>query len=202
MKNTLRQVFHSPKFVGGFVIFVAILLTLIIYPLFNPGNPLQQIGVGTFAKPGTYVSLYDAMKTNTETFRLPDAADKRLAASLSAEDRVAMVEWFTIMDIDVSDLDIDDTDALLDLWEANYDSNTRPKGMTNARFNYFRRLNNSLQDLKASDTIIIAEPGSTLLSGAGVTSVLPVPTTSGKYAYSMMPVLSVASCVRFRPLTS
>ena len=159
MKNTLRQVFHSPKFVGGFVIFVAILLTLIIYPLFNPGNPLQQIGVGTFAKPGTYVSLYDAMKTNTETFRLPDAADKRLAASLSAEDRVAMVEWFTIMDVDVSDLDIDDTDALLDLWEANYDSNTRPKGMTNARFNYFRRLNNSLQDLKASDTIIIAEPG-------------------------------------------
>ena len=30
MKNTLRQVFHSSKFVVGFVIFVARLLTLFI----------------------------------------------------------------------------------------------------------------------------------------------------------------------------
>ena len=74
MKNTLKQVFHSSKFVGGFAIFLAILLTMFIYPLFNPGDPLQQIGVGTFAKPGTYFSLYDATKTATETFRLPDAA--------------------------------------------------------------------------------------------------------------------------------
>ena len=28
---------------------------MIIYPLINPGNPLEMIGVGTFAKPGTYV---------------------------------------------------------------------------------------------------------------------------------------------------
>ena len=33
MKNTLRQVFHSSKFVVGFAIFVAILLTMLIYPL-------------------------------------------------------------------------------------------------------------------------------------------------------------------------
>ena len=63
MKNTLRQVFHSPKFVTGFVIFVGLLLIMLIYPLFNPGNPLEMIGVGTFAKPGTYVSLYDAVGT-------------------------------------------------------------------------------------------------------------------------------------------
>ena len=58
MKNTLKQLFHSSKFVIGFVIFVAILLTVFIYPLINPGDPLEMIGVGTFAKPGTYVSLY------------------------------------------------------------------------------------------------------------------------------------------------
>ena len=40
MKNTLRQVFHSSKFVVGFCIFAAILLTMVIYPLFNPGSPL------------------------------------------------------------------------------------------------------------------------------------------------------------------
>ena len=106
MKNTLRQVFHSPKFVVGFGIFVFILLIMLIYPMFNPGNPLEMIGVGTFASPGTYVSLYDAVGTDTETLRLSDADDNRIAKALSAEDRVAMVEWFTAMGIDVSGLDI------------------------------------------------------------------------------------------------
>ena len=46
MKNTLRQVFHSPKFVVGFVIFLCVLLTMFIYPLINPGDPLEMIGVG------------------------------------------------------------------------------------------------------------------------------------------------------------
>ena len=157
MKKTIRQVFHSPKFVGGFVIFVAILLTMIIYPLFNPGNPLEQIGVGTFAKPGTYFSLYDATKAKTDTFRLPEADENRLAASLSAEDRVAMVEYFTAMGIDISELDTEDTDTLLQMWEDNYDPSVRPKGMTGAKVNYYKRLNNSLQDLKGGDTLVVAE---------------------------------------------
>ena len=157
MKNTLRQVFHSPKFVVGFVIFVLILLTLFIYPLINPGNPLQMIGVGTFAKPGTYVNLYDATRTTTETFRLPNAEENRLKASLSDDDRVAMLDWFAAMDVDTTDLDIQDTDALLALWDENFDPTVRPKGMTNARVNYFRRLNTALQDLKAADTLILAD---------------------------------------------
>ncbi|MGN1015551.1 MAG: ABC transporter permease [Faecousia sp.] len=157
MKNTLRQVFHSSKFVVGFCIFAAILLTMIIYPLFNPGSPLEMIGVGTFAKPGTYVSLYDATKTPTETLRLSDADDKRIAASLSQDDRIAMVEWFTIMEIDVSDLDISDTDALLALWREHYDPSVKPKGMTMAKRNYYKRLNNALLELRSADTIIIAD---------------------------------------------
>lgn len=157
MKNTLRQVFHSPKFVGGFVIFAAILLLMIIYPLFNPGDPLEMIGVNTFAKPGTYVSLYDATKASYEPLRLADADDKRLDAYLSAEDRVAMVEWFGLADIDISDLDIEDTDALLDLWRANYDPSFKPKGMTKAKQNYFRRLDNSILELQSADTVILAD---------------------------------------------
>lgn len=156
MKNTLNQIFHSPKFVTGFVIFLTILLILFIYPLFNPGDPLQMIGVGTFAPPGTYVSLYDAITTDTETLRLDDAADNRVHAALSAEDRVAMVEWFTIMEIDVSELDISDTDALLALWDEHYDQSIKPKGMTQARRNYYKRLDNSIQALKDADNRIIA----------------------------------------------
>ena len=157
MKNTLRQIFHSPKFVVGFAIFAAILLTVFIYPLVNPGDPLEMIGVGTFARPGAYVSMYDALKTDTETLRLADADDNRIAKALGAEDRVAMVEWFTTMGIDVSGLDIEDTDALLDLWNENYDPSVKPQGMTQAKRNYYKRLNNSLQEIRAADQIILAD---------------------------------------------
>ncbi len=39
MKNTLRQVFRSPNFLIGFTIFTAILLVVIIYPLFVTDAP-------------------------------------------------------------------------------------------------------------------------------------------------------------------
>ena len=151
MKNMFRQIFHSPKFVAGFVIFVIILLTMWLYPLINPGNPLEMIGVGTFARPGTYFSLYDAVDAPTETLRLSDADDKRIDASMSMEDRVAMVAWFEQAGVDVGDLDITDTDALLDLWRANYDSSTRLPGMTNAKRNYYKRLDRSIQSMQGAD---------------------------------------------------
>ena len=158
MLNTIKQLFRSPKFVIGFSIFVAIVLIVLIYPLFNPGSPLEMIGVGTFAPPGTYVSLYDAINSSeTETFRLSDADDNRIAKALSDTDRVAMVRWFTVMEIDVSDLDIQDTDALLDLWNEHYDESIKPKGMTMADRNYYKRLNKSLAEIRAGDQILIAE---------------------------------------------
>jgi len=157
MKNTLRQVFHSPKFMFGFVVFMLILLVMFVYPLINPGDPLEMIGVGTFAEPGTYVSMYDAVNTETETLKLSDADDKRIAKQLGDTDRISMLDWFAAMEIDVGDLDISDTDALLALWDENYDPSIKPKGMTQAKRNYYKRLNNSLQTLKAADTIIIAD---------------------------------------------
>lgn len=157
MKNTLRQVFHSPKFVAGFAIFVFILTFMFVYPIFNPGNPLEMIGVGTFAKPGVYVSLYDAVNTPAETLKLSDADDKRLAQRLSYEDRVSMLAWFDAMEIDVTGLDINDTDDLLELWFANYDPSIKPSGMTQAKRNYYKRLNNALLELQASDTLYVAE---------------------------------------------
>ena len=158
MKTTLRQVFHSSKFLVGFIIFLLILLTMWIYPLLNPGNPLEMIGVGTFAPPGTYFSLYDAVNTPSETLRLSDADDKRVAASMSMEDRVAMVEWFTLAGIDIEGLDINDTDALLDLWFANYDSSLKLKGMTNAKKNYYKRLDRSIREIRAADTFTLMHP--------------------------------------------
>jgi hypothetical protein len=71
MKNTVKQVFHSPKFVIGFCIFALILLTMLIYPLINPGDPLEMLGLGSFFKPGTYVSLYDSAGAESKTMKMP-----------------------------------------------------------------------------------------------------------------------------------
>ena len=156
MKNTIKQLFHSPKFVIGFGIFAAILLTIFIYPLINPGDPLEMLGVGGFSKPGTYVSLYDATDAKTQTLRLPGADDKRVAAALKDEDRISMIAWFDAMGIDVSDLDIEDTDALLDKWAEHYTEDSKPAGMTKAKRVYYRNLNRSLQKLRSGDSKILA----------------------------------------------
>lgn len=156
MKNTIRQVFHSPKFVVGFAIFMSILLTIIIYPIVNPGNPLVTIGLGNFFAPGTYVSVYDSIDTEVNTLKLPDAADKRLESKLSSEDRISMMEWLTAVGVPVDDLDLNDTEALLATWEKEYDSSIKPKGMTKALRNYYSRLDKSLDSLKKSSSIIIA----------------------------------------------
>ena len=146
MKNTLRQVFHSPKFVVGFVIFVAILLLTIIYPMFVPGDPLQSVFIGTdrgsFAPPGTYFSLYDAVTSfranlNNKT----DIAAARSAISLSEEDKVRMINWFDGMGIGIDGLDPTDTSAMIELWKANYDESAKPKGMTKSDRNACKRLN-------------------------------------------------------------
>ena len=166
MKNTLRNVFHSSKFVIGFGIFVFLLVMIVVYPLFNPGSPLEQIGVGTFAKPGTYVSLYDAAKTNPdrerETLRLADADDKRLAKALSDSDRVLMIEWLGLKGVDLEGVDYQDTEALLELWHANYDSTFKPKGMTSAAQKKYKRLNDALLDLQTADNLTVVSDGETL----------------------------------------
>ena len=157
MKNTLRQVFHSGKFVVGFTIMAIILLTMMIYPLINPGNPLEMIGVGTFATPGTYVSLYDSVGTQTSTLKLADADDKRLAQILSNEDRVSIVNWLDAVGVDIAGLDMQDTDALLELWHANYDATARPAGMTKAQRNYYKRLDDTLNSASKADVLSVTE---------------------------------------------
>ena len=157
MKNTLRQVFHSSKFVVGFVIFVGILLFILLYPLFHPGNPLEMIGVGTFAKPGTYVSLYDSVSTDTETFNLPDAASKRLGNVLKEEDRQKMAEYLEAVGVPSEEIDLSDTGALLALWEEYYDETARPAGMTKATRNYYKRLNQSLNSMGTGGELSVIE---------------------------------------------
>ncbi len=157
MKNTIHQVFRSPRFVIGFSIFTFILLTLFVYPLLFPGNPLQMVGLGSFFQPGTYVSVYDTVGTESKTMKLPNADQKRLESKLSAEDRVSMVQWLTAAGISESEINIEDTEGLLKLWADNYDPSIKPEGMTMAQRNYYKRLNNNLENAINSNQIIIAD---------------------------------------------
>ena len=160
MSNTLKQLVRSPKFMVGFLLFVAIVLMILLYPLFNPGNPLEMIGVGTFAKPGTYVSLYDAAGfSQTETLKLADADEKRIAKNLSDEDRVAMLTWLEAYGVDVSEVDASDTDTILELWEQNYSDDISIKGFTKAQTRNFRLIQSRINDLKSADTLVIYEEG-------------------------------------------
>jgi peptide/nickel transport system permease protein len=156
MKNSLRQVFHSPKFVVGFSIFFIILSILFIYPLFNPGDPLQMVGLNSFSKPGTYVSIYDALDSEKYTMKLPNADEKRLENKLSQEDRIAMVEWLTAIGVSEEEIDIDDSDSLLKLWKEKFDPSIKPAGMTMAKRNYYKRLNKGLEEALNSSTVNIS----------------------------------------------
>ncbi|MBN2116832.1 MAG: ABC transporter permease [Anaerolineales bacterium] len=156
MKHTLRQIFRSGKFVFGFSIFVGILLIVIIYPLIITNHPLEIVGQGTFFPPGVYVNVYDSLGSTSYTLMLEDAAAKRIASKLSEGDRTAIKEWLVKAGIPEGEIDTADTEKLLDQWVNNYDPNKNIPGMTNAKRNYFIRLNNSLKGLLSTEGVSIA----------------------------------------------
>ena len=157
MRNTIRQVFHSGKFVVGFSIFVTLLLIVFFYPLIITDPPLQIIGQGTFFPPGIYVSAYDSINApTTYMLNLDDAAAKRIANKLSQDDRVAMKEWLVAAGIPEAQIDIADTKKLLGQWESNYDPKKQIEGMTIAKTRYYQRVNASIGGLLSTEGAIIA----------------------------------------------
>ncbi len=156
MKHTIQQVFHSGKFVVGFSIFVAILLIVIVYPLIITDPPLAIIAQGTFFPPGIYVNVYDSIGSPRYTLSLDNAAARRIVSKLSHDDRIAMKDWLVADEIPENQIDINNTAQLLGLWQKNYDPKANIAGMTNAKRNYYSRLNDSLKGLLSTEGAIIA----------------------------------------------
>jgi len=156
MKYTFQQILRSTNFVIGFIVLIAILLTVIIYPLIITDSPLGIIGQGTFFPPGIYVNVYDSIDATTYTLNLDDAAAKRIASKLGDEDRLSMKEWLMKAGIPEDEIEIEDTAKLLEQWETNYDPAKNIPGLTNAKRNYFIRLNKSLEGLLSSEGATIA----------------------------------------------
>ncbi len=154
MKHLFQQIFQSGKFVAGFSIFATILLIVIIYPLIIPDPPLQIIGQGTFFEPGIYVNVYDSIGSPQYTLNLDAAAERRIASRLGDEDRQAIQEWLVGNGMPESEIDIANTEQLLDQWFSNFDPAIRIAGMTNAQRNYYIRLNNSIEKLSTEGAVI------------------------------------------------
>jgi len=158
MKHFIRQVFRSPNFVAGFSIFVALLLLVIIYPLFITDAPLGIIGQGTFFPPGTYVSVYDSIGAPKYTLNLDDADSNRIDNRLDDEKRFDMQTWLVANGLPESEIDVTDTEKLLTQWEVSFDPQNKLPGMTFAKHRYYMRLNDSLRGLLSTESVIIAEP--------------------------------------------
>ena len=157
MQHTLRQAFRSGKFVTGFALFAAMLVIVTVYPLIITYPPLQIIAQGTFFPPGIYVSTYDSVNApTTYKLNLDDAATKRIANKLKAEDRVAMKEWLVAAGIPESEIDTADTKKLLTQWETHYDPQVQVKGMTFAKTRYYQRVNAAISGLLSTEGVIIA----------------------------------------------
>jgi peptide/nickel transport system permease protein len=129
---------------------------VIVYPLIITAPPLAIIGQGTFFPPGTYVSVYDSIGSSTYILNLDDAAAKRIASKLSADDRTAIKDWLVLDGMAESEIDTANTQQLLTLWENNFDPKKSIPGLTNAKRNYYIRLNSSLQGLLSIEGAIIA----------------------------------------------
>ncbi len=83
LSHTIRNVFHSPRFVTGFTIIVVIVLTAVLYPMVDTRDPMYSYG-DMFLKPGTYFSIYDANiaaynSTTVHRVLIPEATENREA---------------------------------------------------------------------------------------------------------------------------
>ena len=157
MKHTIQQVFRSGKFLFGFIIFIALLLTTFLYPLIIKHPPLEIIAQGTFFPPGIYVSTYDSVNASTKyILHLDDAAAKRIASKLGDADRQAIKEWLVADGIPEDQIDINDTARLVEQWENNYDPAVSIAGMTIAKSRYYQRLNGSLEGILSTEGVTLA----------------------------------------------
>jgi len=156
MKHTIKEVFRSPKFVIGFSIFMLMLLIVIVYPLFIKAEPLEIIGLGTFFEPGIYVNVFDSLESKIYTLKLDDASANRIANKLGDQERQDIKEWLISYGIPEEEIEIENTEKLIDLWVNNYDRSLRFSGMTSAKQKYYGRLNTSLAGILATEGAIIA----------------------------------------------
>jgi peptide/nickel transport system permease protein len=100
--------------------------------------------------------VYDSLSSPTYTLNLKEASKLRISGKLNEEDRQAVKEYLVAAGIPESEIDTADTAKLLEQWANNYDPKRKIPGITNAKRNYYVRLNSSLKGLLATEGAVIA----------------------------------------------
>ncbi len=156
MKNMIKQVFHSPKFIVGFVIFMIILLTVLIYPVIVTDDPLDMIGNGSFFEPGTYVNIEEVV--DSEQYKLHiDATNKKIEKNLDSATREDMKTWLTTYGgVDASQIDTSDATALMQLWTEKYSEDIKMQGITSAKKKYYKRLAETIASIVNDEELTVA----------------------------------------------
>ncbi len=158
MKNMIKQVFHSGKFVTGFVIFVLILLTILFYPLLVSRDPLEMMGKGNFFKPGTYVSKAEVAGADNDYELNVNTSAARVESRLDNETRAAIAGWLEKYGkVKSSDVNVSDGEGLLKLWKKYYDPKVKQKGMTAAKSKKYQRLDKEISGILDSNPLVLAE---------------------------------------------
>ncbi len=158
MLNTIKQVFRSPRFLVGFVIFVLILLTVIFYPLFVKADPLAMVGNGNFFKPGTYVNVSETVTANKYTLNVDVSSAAKLDRQLDENARAKMADWLIRFGgVDEAEIDTTDSVALVELWKNHYSKDADQTGLISADKKAFARLDAKIDDMLNASGIIIAE---------------------------------------------
>lgn len=141
----------------GFVIFLAILLTIIIYPLVVAKDPLAMIGNGNFFKPGTYLSIQDTVNSG-KTYKMNvDATASIVESKLTMDNRSMMAEWLEKYGgVDASEIDVTDAEGLIALWEENMTQMQNRKALSQQKEKY-QRLDNEIDGILEDVPTIIAE---------------------------------------------
>jgi peptide/nickel transport system permease protein len=135
------------------------MLIVIVYPLIITDPPLGIIAQGTFFPPGIYVNSFDSINApTTYTLNLSNAETKRIESKLDKQSRLDMQTWLEADGIPADQIDITNTAKLLDLWNKNYDPKKDIPGMTNAKQQYYARLDVSLKGLLSTTGEILAAP--------------------------------------------
>ena len=174
MLQTIKNVFHVPKFVAGFVIFMVLLVGSLVWPLFADFGPLQNVVQknGGFAEPGTYINVADVVELDADGNSVKfdvDTSANRLAHRLDSESREKMVSWLKtfataeyISDIDADDaadiqtLTSDDMYKVCEYWEKYYDFNVMPKTIKKAERNKYKTIDSKVQTMLSDSAIIVA----------------------------------------------
>lgn len=117
MRHQLRLIFKSSNFVTGFIIFITVFLLAILFPAFSSVDPLKMIG-GLFYKPGTYISVSDAIETEKYELSL-DTISNKLAKNITKDEQNLMKEWLTKYCTAVTQQEIEaaqEPQAIIELW--------------------------------------------------------------------------------------